>query len=423
MPLSPLLLPDKLFLPMFSPFRFLISRTRLGLVFKLLYRHVSIAQMTGFFLANLLGLGIVLCGFQFYRDVRPVLEGGDSFMKKQIAVVTRRVSALQTFGVTQTDFSERQLADLAHQPFVASAAPFIPARFRVYAAVQTGSALSMGTEMFFEALPDQYIDADLSRWNYREGCDTLPVILPRSYLNLYNFGYARARGLPPLTEGMIGMIGVDFVLSGTTGRWDMKGRVVGFSNTLNTILVPRSFLTYANERLCPEGTDKPSRIAVELASPADEEFVRYLEANGLEAEASAADGGRTAWFLRLTVSIVMGVGLVICALAFYVLLLSIYLLLQKHTERIRTLRLIGYSPGEVALPFHVLSLGLHLLSSVLSVVLLCVLRSLWQPTLQTLSPQYAPSSLLPALGLLAALMLTVVLLDYAAVRRKVGGKV
>ncbi len=391
MPLSPLLLPDKLFLLMFSPFRFLISRTRLGLVFKLLYRHVSIAQMTGFFLANLLGLGIVLCGFQFYRDVRPVLEGGDSFMKKQIAVVTRRVSALQTFGVTQTDFSERQLADLAHQPFVASAAPFIPARFRVYASVQTGSALSMGTEMFFEALPDQYIDADLSRWNYREGCDTLPVILPRSYLNLYNFGYARARGLPPLTEGMIGMIGVDFVLSGTTGRWDMKGRVVGFSNTLNTILVPRSFLTYANERLCPEGTDKPSRIAVELASPADEQFVRYLEANGLEAEASAADGGRTAWFLR--------------------------------TERIRTLRLIGYSPGEVALPFHVLSLGLHLLSSVLAVVLLCVLRSLWQPTLQTLSPQYAPSSLLPVLGLLAALMFTVVLLDYAAVRRKVGGKV
>lgn len=391
------------------------------LVFKLLYRQVSVGQMLGFFLANLLGLCIVMCGFQFFRDVRPVLGAGDSFMKKQVAVVTRRVSALHTLGVQRAGFGKKQVEDLARQPFAADVAPFVPARFEVYASVRVGGSLGMGTEMFLESLPDRYIDADLSRWHYTAGSDTLPVILPRSYLNLYNFGFAQARGLPALTEGMVSMVGVDFVLSGTAGQMRMKGRVVAFSNTLNTILVPQSFMDYANAKLCPEGTDSPSRLAVELAQPADERFARYLEEHGLEAEASAADGGRAAWFLRLTATLVMGVGIVICALAFYVLLLSIFLLLQKHTERIRTLLLMGYAPAQVALPFHVLSLGLHLLSALIAVAGLFWLRAQWMPTIQSLYPRWDAPSVFPSLLLLAVLLVVTAALHFGAVRRRVRG--
>ena len=391
----------------------------LFLVFKLLYRHVSFGQMAGFFLANLLGLSIVVCGFQFYRDVSPLLTAGDSFMKRQVAVVTRRVGAFQTFCMQKTSFSPRQIEELRQQPFATDVAPFVPARFEVYASVHVGNGLGMGTEMFLEALPDGYVDADLSRWHYTEGTDSIPVILPRSYLNLYNFGFAQARGLPTLTEGMVGMVGVDFVLNGTAGQWRMKGHVVGFSNTLNTILVPLSFMTRANEQLCPDGEDKPARLAVQLASPADESFARYLEENGLEAEAAAADGGKAAWFLNLTAGIVMGVGIVICALAFYVLLLSIYLLLQKHTERIRTLLLIGYTRSQVALPFHLLSIGLHSLSLLPSLLALHLLRGYWLPSLQQLYPRMEAASLLPALLLMFLLFLSTALLNFLAVRTKV----
>ena len=39
------------------------------LVWKLLRRHISMAQLAGFFLANLLGMVIVLLSVQFYNDV------------------------------------------------------------------------------------------------------------------------------------------------------------------------------------------------------------------------------------------------------------------------------------------------------------------------------------------------------------------
>ena len=60
------------------------------LVWKLLRQHISIGQLTGFFLANLFGMLIVLLSIQFYRDVLPVFTQGDSFMKKNISSPQRK---------------------------------------------------------------------------------------------------------------------------------------------------------------------------------------------------------------------------------------------------------------------------------------------------------------------------------------------
>lgn len=375
--------------------------------------------MAGFFFANLLGLCILLCGWQFYQDVRPVLTGGDSFMQGSYAVVTKRVNALQTLQGTRAAFTDSELQRLAEQPFAAEVAPFTPARYGVYAAIGNGAGLSMGTDMFFESLPDNFIDADLTNWHYNAASGELPVIMPRSYLNLYNFGYAQARGLPALTEGMVGLVKIRFTLSGTNGTQELTGRVVGFSNRLNTILVPDSFMTESNARLSPEGEAKPSRAVVKLKSAADANFAQYLQDNNLEAEASAADGGRAAWFARLTATLVMGVGVIICFLALYVLMLSVLLLLQKHKERIRTLLLIGYSPAQVALPFHLLAAGLQLFSAALGIAVLFALRHWWAGTLQQLSPQWQPAPPLYALLLAAALLFFTAMINYAAVKRKV----
>ena len=101
------------------------------------------------------------------------------------------------------------------------------------------AGLGFTTDMFFEAIPDRYVDADLSKWNYRLGGDTIPVILPKNYLNLYNFGFASTKGLPALSEAMVGMVQIRFYLRGTQQNRQMAGRVVAFSDRINTILVPQ----------------------------------------------------------------------------------------------------------------------------------------------------------------------------------------
>lgn len=60
------------------------------LVWRLLRQHISVGQLAGFFLANLFGMTIVLLSIQFYRDVLPLFTQGDSFMKKEYIIATKK---------------------------------------------------------------------------------------------------------------------------------------------------------------------------------------------------------------------------------------------------------------------------------------------------------------------------------------------
>ena len=124
-----------------------------------------------------------------------------------------------------------------------------------------------------------------------------------------------------------------------------KGNIVGFSNRLNTILVPQSFMNWANKNFAPDAEAQPARLIIEVSNPADSSIASYFQKKGYETEDGKLDAGKTTYFLRLIVGIVLGVGLFISILSFYILMLSIFLLLQKNTTKLESLLLIGYSPN------------------------------------------------------------------------------
>lgn len=58
-------------------------------------------------------------------------------------------------------------------------------------------------------------------------------------------------------------------LRGEGKRQHFEGRIVGFSDRLNTILVPQQFMDWANQTFAPEKTVGFSRLIVEAGNPAD----------------------------------------------------------------------------------------------------------------------------------------------------------
>ena len=85
------------------------------LIWKLLRKHISIAQLCGFFLANLIGMTIVLLSIQFYNDIIPMFEAGDSFFKKGYIVVTKKVGDLNSIIRKDNTFSKQDIDDLRKQ--------------------------------------------------------------------------------------------------------------------------------------------------------------------------------------------------------------------------------------------------------------------------------------------------------------------
>ena len=390
------------------------------LVWKLLRQHISIGQLTGFFLANLFGMLIVLLSVQFYRDVLPIFTQGDSFMKKNYIIATKRISTLGSFTGRSNTFSLKDIEEMKAQSFTKSVGAFTPSLFKVSAGLGMQEAgIHLSTEMFFESVPDEYVDVNLDKWHFDEFSQVIPIIIPRNYLNLYNFGFAQSRSLPKLSEGLMNLIQMDISLRGNGRVEQFKGKIVGFSNRLNTILVPQTFMDWANKNFAPGKEAQPSRLIVEVKNPTDTAISNYFQQNRYETEGDSLDAGKTTYFLRLITGIVMGVGLFISILSFYILMLSIFLLLQKNTGKLENLLLIGYSPNRVALPYNILTVGLNLLVLVLSVGGVAWLRGYYTKIISTLFPQLETGTLLPCWIIGCILFFAVSLLNIMMIRRKI----
>ena len=198
-----------------------------------------------------------------------------------------------------------------------------------------------------------------------------------------------------------------------------KGNIVGFSNRLNTILVPQSFMKWANENFAPNAEAQPARLIIEVSNPADSAIASYFQKKGYETEDGKLDAGKTTYFLRLIVGIVLGVGLFISILSFYILMLSIFLLLQKNTTKLESLLLIGYSPNKVALPYQLLTVGLNVIVLVLSIGLVSWLRSYYIDSIRILFPQLETGSLWAAISMGILLFIVVSVINILAVKKKV----
>lgn len=392
----------------------------MNLVWKLLRQHISIPQFAGFFFANLVGMLIILLGIQFYNDIQAVYDGEDSFMKADYLIVNKKISTMSTITGRSNTFSEDEVADFKSQKFVERMGAFTPSSYNVRASFNMEGMARMSTEMFFESVPDEFVDVARDKWSYEEGSTDIPIILPKNYLDLYNFGYAQSRSLPKLSEGILGAISLTIRIDGNGRMDEYQGRIVGFSSRLNTILVPDAFMKWANRVYAnTEQAKETSRLILEVNNPTDDAITSYLQDNNYETDQDKLDASKTTYILRIIVGIVMSVGLVISILAFYILMLSVYLLVQKNSTKLENLILIGYSPAKVSLPYQALTVGLNVLVFILSFGLLIIIRKVYMEMFENFFPDMTAPSVTPSLILGITLLIVVSVLNIIAVRSKV----
>lgn len=391
----------------------------MNLVWKLLRQHISVPQFIGFFFANLFGVMIILFGFQFYNDVVPVFTSGDSFMKNNYLIVSKTIGTANALSGQSNTFANSEIDELREQKFVSGVGRFTSAAYKVDATMGVKGVNILNSELFLESVPDKFVDVPLDKWQYDEGSKTVPIILPRSYITMYNFGFAQSRSLPKISEGLVGMVDFTLFVHGNGKEGQFKGRVIGFSSRLNSILVPQSFMEWSNKEYSADSDNQPTRLIVEVDNPTDSKVTTYMENHGYDTADNNMDAEKITYFLKLLVSIVMVVGLVISVLSFYILMLSIYLLVQKNSTKLENLLLIGYSPASVALPYQILTLALNLSVLVIALVALVFARNYYLETIAMLFPEISEGTMLGSVLLGLALFAIVSLLNIIAIRHKI----
>lgn len=390
----------------------------MNLLTRLLRKNLSKAQLAGFILSNFAGLAIVIGGVQFYCDVKALWDSDDGFMKKDYVVVNKKVTSANTLGSESTEFTDSEMEDLSRQPWVRSIGEFSSSDYRVTASVSGASGRNLSTFMFFESVPSGYLDVKGARWGYRPGDCEVPIIISKDYLSLYNFGFATSAGMPQISEQMMASVPMRLNLSDEYGvkRGEFSGRVVGFSNRLNTILVPQEFMDWSNKEFGRGSKRNPSRLIIDVNSPGDVAISDYLSAHGLE-EAGDKSSQKASYFLNIVTGVVLAVGLVITILSLFILLLSISLLMQKNKEKLHSLIMLGYPLGKVGATYRHLVLGVSILSLLFAIIAMLVFRTLYAGAVEGLSGEKAGIWVSCLAGLLLASLIA--MFNIVSVNRKV----
>lgn len=391
----------------------------MNLVWKLLRQHISISQFAGFAFANLFGLLIVLLGYQFYKDVSPVFTAEDSFMKSNYIIVEKKVGAGNTLSGRSNAFTAQDVDNINAANFANKLGAFTSTQYTVTARMGISGTNILNSEIFLESIPDDFVDAPKGTWSYKPGEKVVPVILPRSYIAMYNFGFAQSRSLPKISDGIVGMIDFDLFVQGTNGNGSFKGKVIGFSSRVSSILVPQAFMDWSNHTFAPGKNQDPTRLILDLDNSKTEQMTSYLDRHGFEVEDDKLDAEKTTYFLRFMVTMVMMVGLVISVLSFYILMLSIYLLVQKNSSKLENLLLIGYSPQQVARPYQLLTIFLNLGVLVVALAVIFFVRVYYLGVVSTLFPNIDTVSMLPSIVLGIILLVMVSICNIIAIHRKI----
>ncbi len=358
------------------------------MVWKILKHNIKASQLAGIFFGLMIGTFIIFAAISFFIDVKPIFDDKQSFWKDEYIIINKKITLGDTYSQISDSrkdkplFNTEEIANIRKQSFVKDVAEFTPCSFMVSAYTDLNSPLAgFYTDLFFESVPDKYIDVNYNDWNWQEGDNFIPTILPKVYLNLYNFGFAQSQNLPQVSEDGAGMVEFNIIIEGQNKQQKFKTRIVGFSESINTILVPKSFIDWANANFGNDPHPKPGRLIVIAKDPASSELADFIEKNNYDVIKSELSNSKALAFLKLTTGIVFIIGMVIILLALAMMVISLQLLLTRNSENIIKLNILGYTISEIARPYKYLISILFSATFIFSLVPLFIFRTYYSKNL------------------------------------------
>lgn len=372
------------------------------LLFKLLKQNVSIIQLLGFVVVNLIGGVIVLFGVQAYKDFDNLDEADEHLLSKGSVVITKSISSLNSLSGKPRVFSDEEIEAIKGFSSVASVGEFKTSNFEVTAKLMFDSRSGISTDLFLDAVPDEFIKnaydvitSENFTWSASVDSDTVPLVLPRNYLNLYNFGYAASTGNPVISEKMLGSFPITLQIKrGRTVVKEYVGVVCGLTNKINTILVPWDFVTEANDTYSTGGNKRPTRLIITTDSKElDDSVLDFIEEKGYVIEGDSSQI-KLQNFIYGILFIVIGIGFVFSLLAFFMLVISILLLIEKNKEKIINLYSMGYSVSQIARTYQLMSVVIDVVVWLVAAIATVLVYPSLSELLSTLSPDFVPASLI-----------------------------
>ena len=335
-------------------------------------------QMFGYTLTLFIGVTIILVSVQLFWDLKPMLFDGSAIFKSKSAVVSKRVNILTSINKDRIYFSADEIEELKTQKFTKEVSSFMNASFRIKAGTpESGGIPVFSTDLFFESIPEKFLDIQPDDWKWDASQDFLPIIIPEDYLNLYNFGFAESQGLPVISKNTVSQVAFIIQISGNGKRKEYKSKIVGFSGTINSILVPENFLLWANREFGDVKIQKTSRVLVEFKDPSDTSILAFFNKKNYAVNEEKLEFSKLIFYFKSALIFVFVIAVIIIILSIGFILMSINLILQKNNILLLNLYQIGYGHRRIGKFYQTTISFITLVAIILAIALSSVVRSMY----------------------------------------------
>jgi hypothetical protein len=291
-----------------------------------------------------LGIGVLLllCSAQLFININSLLKnknpkkGGYDFISVTKTISNENMAADHAF-------SNAELEEIKKQPGIDDATPFISNKFVVRA--NGGNTLPFSSDIFLESIDQAYIDTIPDSFKWSPGDNTVPVIIGSDYLELYNTVFAPSRDLPQFSEKSISSLLIGLECEGNGITKNFRANIVATSDRINTLIVPQSFLLWANKEFSGSSNSAINKILIKTKDANDPALLSYIQKNDYHVNRDKTRFGRIKQVLQAIVSGLAGFALLVIILAMVLFSFYLQLMIARSRENLNLLLLIGYSPG------------------------------------------------------------------------------
>lgn len=337
------------------------------LVSKILFQGKSKSKLILAGIGMLMSMLIISSVFQLYNDLSYLLEENEKEGDYQYIQISKEVGVTTTLGLSSSNFSKKEIDKIKKQPFIEDVGELWSNDFRVY-----GKFAGNAFDMFFTSVEDDFIDADLDDFQWEEGDVEIPVIISNQFLTILNHAVLPSQGQRPIPKVAIKQASVDLTLSKRGKRLKHRARVVGFSDRITSVLVPKNFLDYANKKLSGKSVTRVSMVVLKVKDAASKQLRNFLRRNDYEVDGELPILDNAKSILKIALGVLLVFGILILGISISLNLAQFKLIVLENKERIKMLVLLGYSPKFIinsVLKTGLVNMGVTLVFVLLSLVL------------------------------------------------------
>ena len=319
---------------------------------KLLFRNQDKRQLFIAMIGAFLGITFLVTSIHYLIKVNEFGEGSDILGPNTI-IVQKKVSDASLLGMAKTDFSVEAMEEIENLPFIKMTKPVI-SRSLYFETNDNTLPFKFGTDVFVQSVDPEFLDVKSSEWHWKEGDKRVPIILPRQFLVMLNT-YASSKGIPQVSDDIAKRIKFQLTLNDPDNRLKEghDAYIVGFTNSVGSILVPEEFMNYGNAKFSPEEDQKITQLMISSKDGQFGKVEEYMEKHGLESAESQMDLSRLKSIVGTLFLVVIGISIIAVFASCLVLIQYMQLLITRNMYEVRTLMRIGYHPKELVKKFFV----------------------------------------------------------------------